>query len=287
MDVRYLGGNPWHTVDDPLVDQRETPIAIEKAIPELLWTALTCSDGIFDRASKRHPSPRSGQDVRPMRAWEPGAQAVQIRLSRAAVMLIGFSGIRREEAARVTRDRCHPVPETVGQTEPLWEIAVLGKRRKWRTVFVPERVIDALRAHWHDRGLDFDSPMISKQALLAPVVIAAHAKAEERHIGRDLAGAPYLVGCNFTPDGIYRVIVSSLARLANDAELELAEGERQLLRKAPHALRHTFASGMVAKGVPVDVLQRLLGHMSIQTTTIYVRAERTRSIQELARIYGA
>jgi len=154
-------------------------------------------------------------------------------------------------------------------------------------VFVPERVIDALRAHWHDRGLDFDSPMISKQALLAPVVIAAHAKAEERHIGRDLAGAPYLVGCNFTPDGIYRVIVSSLARLANDAELELAEGERQLLRKAPHALRHTFASGMVAKGVPVDVLQRLLGHMSIQTTTIYVRAERTRSIQELARIYGA
>lgn len=287
VNVRYLGGNPWHTVDDPLVDQRETPMAIEKAIPEIMWTALTRPDGIFDRACVRHPSPRSGHDASPMRAWEPGAQAVQIRLARAAVMLIGFSGMRREEAGRVTRDRCHPVPETAGQAEPLWEIAVLGKRRKWRTVFVPERVINALRAHWHDRGLDFDSPMVSTQALLAPVVIAAHAKAEERHIGYDLAGAPHLTGSNFTPDGIYRVVVSSLARVANDPELDLTEGERQLLRKAPHALRHTFASGMAAKGVPVDVLQGLLGHLSIQTTTIYVRAERTRSIQELARIYGA
>ncbi|WXK34532.1 hypothetical protein IHE32_12890 (plasmid) [Mycetohabitans rhizoxinica] len=42
---------------------------------------------------------------------------------------------------------------------------------------------------------------------------------------------------------------------------------------------------MVAKGVLVDVVQRLLSHISIQTSIIYVRAKRTRSIQELTRLY--
>ncbi|MEX3917830.1 phage integrase family protein [Paraburkholderia sp. BR10872] len=286
VNVRYLGGNPWHTVDDPPVDQRETPMAIEKAIPDALWTALTCPDGIFERVCARLPSPRSGSDTRPMRPWEAGTLAVQLRVARAAVMLIGFSGMRREEAARVTRDRCRPVPETADQTEPLWEIAVLGKRRKWRTVFVPARVIAALRAHWHDRGLDFDAPEGAHHALLSPVVVAAQTDAEARQIERDLIGDPSLTGIGFAPDNLYRVVVTALARIAGDATLDLGEAERTLLRTAPHALRHTFASGLAAKGVPVDVLQRLLGHLSIQTTTIYVRAERTRSIQELARIYG-
>jgi hypothetical protein len=51
------------------------------------------------------------------------------------------------EAAGATRDRLRPVRERAGDSEPLWELAVLGKRKKWRTVFLPHAVVQALRMH--------------------------------------------------------------------------------------------------------------------------------------------
>jgi site-specific recombinase XerD len=37
--------------------------------------------------------------------------------------------------------------------------------------------------------------------------------------------------------------------------------------------------------VPLDVLQKVLGHASLQTTTIYVQAEKKRSIDELGEFF--
>lgn len=37
----------------------------------------------------------------------------------------------------------------------------------------------------------------------------------------------------------------------------------------PHQLRHTFATRLVNRGVPINVIQKLLGHKQISTTTIY------------------
>ncbi|WP_250520369.1 MULTISPECIES: site-specific integrase [unclassified Caballeronia] len=53
-----------------------------------------------------------------------------------------------------------------------------------------------------------------------------------------------------------------------------------------HAFRHTFATHSVADEVPVDVVQKVLGHASLQTTTIYVQAERQRVVEEVARYYA-
>src|SRR3972149_5559818 len=38
-----------------------------------------------------------------------------------------------------------------------------------------------------------------------------------------------------------------------------------------HQLRHTFACRMIAAGVPVTSVQKLLGHTSIRTTQLYVQ----------------
>lgn len=40
----------------------------------------------------------------------------------------------------------------------------------------------------------------------------------------------------------------------------------------PHTLRHSFATGLVLQGVPAPVVQRLLGHASLGTTSRYTRA---------------
>jgi site-specific recombinase XerD len=38
--------------------------------------------------------------------------------------------------------------------------------------------------------------------------------------------------------------------------------------------------------VPIDVLQKILGHRSLQTTTIYVQAEKQRVQREAGRLYA-
>jgi len=275
--VRYLGGNPWLTVSDPLVDQKELEMAIDKALPQQLWQALTDEDGILDRVCARYTEPPLG---RPLLPREPAAAGAQVRLARAAILLMGFTGLRREEAAFATRNRLKPVRETVGKNAPLWELAVRGKRNKWRTVFFSERVVDALRAHWADRGHDFDYAM-HELALLSPVVVPATKAARDKHL--DPAGL--LSGNGFGPNSLYDVLTATLARIAADEALPLDDAERTLLREvAPHALRHTWATDAVARDMPLDVVQRLLGHASLGTTTIYTRAERARSIEEVGKL---
>jgi integrase len=44
------------------------------------------------------------------------------------------------------------------------------------------------------------------------------------------------------------------------------------IRATPRGLRHAFGVGALGAGVPLNIVQRLLGHSSIKTTTIYTEA---------------
>jgi len=59
----------------------------------------------------------------------------------------------------------------------------------------------------------------------------------------------------------------------NDLQRDITEVfERAGLPYGLHALRHTFASRLVAEGVPITYVKELMGHASIQTTMVYLHA---------------
>ena len=151
--------------------------------------------------------------------------------------------------------------------------------------------IDALRAHWQDRGLDFDGGDVRGGpgfALIAPLVIPRTSRAREKfeHVAdagdsRAVKGAP-----GYSVRG-----ARGLVQWAIDQLLEkmpgLSEPERRRLAGvSPHAFRHTFGTQSVATDVPLDVVQQLLGHASLQTTSIDVTAEEKRRRAEIAKYHA-
>jgi site-specific recombinase XerD len=274
VNVRYLGGNPWMTIADPRVASAIHPIQIDKALPGALWNKLIGGGGLIDKLCAT-PDEILSKRYRLRGATANLSMSAQFRLVRAALLLIGDTGIRREEAAYATRDKLKPLAET----PDLWELDVLGKRNKWRTVFPSKRVIDALRAHWVDRGSDF-SYGLEEVPLLSPLMAPKTQTAQTKHLNSQ----QQMQAQGFSVDGLYQIIKTALKRIAADYSFELDDGERALLQQAiPHAFRHTFGTQAVANEVPLDVVQKVLGHTSLQTTTIYVQAEKKRSITELGK----
>lgn len=54
-------------------------------------------------------------------------------------------------------------------------------------------------------------------------------------------------------------------------------GERAGLKRrlSPHCLRHSLATHLLAGGVPIEIVQAILGHSDLKTTQIYAKTQRT------------
>ncbi|SAL80957.1 integrase [Caballeronia terrestris] len=275
VDVRYLAGNPWIAVNDPPVIQRVSAMKIERALPADLWRRL-----------------RNELDVRCAEEGDSRSTA-QWRSMRATILLMGDSGLRREEAASARRENLKAsVYGTLAR--PVWELTIVGKGQRERTVPVSAAALAALRAHWADRGRDFDSTSIASAGassiaprgpLLGPVIIPWTDASRRRH--RTQRGdALEVEEAGYTADGLNRLIGRMLKVLVETMD-GLSLDERARLGQAnAHAFRHTFGTQSVADEVPVDVVQKVLGHASLATTTIYVQAEKQRVLEEVAGYYA-
>lgn len=257
VKVRYLAGNPWAAVKDPIVVQQAEEMQIDRALNKDTWR--TVLDVLKERGAAE--------------------ENVQDRVALAAILLMGDSGLRRAEAAGARRHNIRPSRHASG----VWMLSVLGKRSTIRKVPVSPETLDALRAHWRDRGLDFDS-QADDLPLLAPIVVPGTETAQARHAGE--------AGHGYHPESLYRLVAGALSRVRDhaaarwfeDQPLLTAEEIIQLQQTSPHAFRHTFGTLAVEDEMPVVVVQEILGHKSASTTSIYVKAKEKR-IAEAAEDY--
>lgn len=261
----------------------------------------------------------------------PGAEedARQWRAARAAILLMGDSGLRRAEATLARREDLHPAEEreaarqsnaassgggssggasSAQKTSPssapdptrptrasgvsgtVWTLSVIGKRRKQRTVPVSRATVAALRAHWRDRGRHFDDPA-ARGPLIAPLWIPGTRTALARHdaFSDEADESDERDDVPYTVDALGRLVRRAVQRLSAEmaalAEFS-TEDLVQLANTSAHAFRHTFGTRAVAREMPTDVVQAILGHASLQTTSIYVRAERRRMLEAAVRYYA-
>ena len=273
--VRYLRGNPWIAVSDPPVAAELAPMQIDKALSPELWELLVSN---LDKLCSE-PDEALWERYKLRGAASHISIATQFRLARAALLLMGDAGLRREEVAGAQRSNLRPSPDS----NSVWELNVLGKRKKWRTVFPTVRCVEAIRAHWDDRGEEFDFGMATIP-LLSPVAQLQTGLFQSKH---GVVQVGQTSGKGFSPDGIYQLVKTALLRIANDEQLEFSPAEREILKdRACHAFRHTFGVTAVEGEVPLDVLQGVFGHASIQTTTIYIQAPKKRAARELGKFFG-
>ena len=127
-------------------------------------------------------------------------------------------------------------------------LRVLGKGRKQRQVPFGRKAHEALEAYWPAR-----------EAILAR---ARKGKAEQAVFLNPMGG-------RLTARSV-RTLVKKYARLTN-VNWDLH----------PHALRHAFATHLLADGADLRAIQELLGHVSLSTTQRYTQA----SIRQLMEVY--
>lgn len=113
------------------------------------------------------------------------------------------------------------------------EIAVLGKGKKLRVVFLSEKALTFIDQYLKNRGFE-----AADQAKDIPLFISSK-------------------NTRFSVRSIER-IVAKYAALAGLSK-----------RVSPHTLRHSFATDLLIAGADVRSVQSLLGHSSITTTQVY------------------
>jgi site-specific recombinase XerD len=186
-----------------------------------------------------------GEATYRLRFLLPFAQATGLRLSELV-------------DANVGRLYTMPLKDGLGVR---WMLKVLGKGGKWRAVPMPNRVMDRLRAYFSYRGLDPDplanppeTPLIARLGSQEPM----------------------------TGSALYKTLRGVFHQAAVRLEAEGKDQEAKAFRRATvHWLRHTCGAHLASSGLPINLVQKLLGHASLATTSIYTESDDERLWTEI------
>lgn len=125
--------------------------------------------------------------------------------------------------------------------------------------------IDPRRRDLHVRGKNGRGEVTHSSPIPSSVwtLMERHLRSEGR--GRGPLLRSLTTGGALRPDSVGDIV----ADLIDQAGLKLYPGDG----RTPHALRHTFATGLVDDGADLRLAQHALGHRTIRSTELYVRRE--------------
>lgn len=178
------------------------------------------------------------------------ADAESIRL-QALIEILYATGLRVSELVSLPISAAH---STISAEEPV--LIVSGKGNRERMVPIGETALRALTAYLQVRQGFLPKSAMGQSGEMLQSQFLFPSRGREGHLTRQRFG-------------------QMLKELAKEAGLDPA-------KVSPHALRHAFASHLLARGADLRAVQQMLGHADISTTQIYthVLAERLRDVVE-------
>ena len=253
-------------------------------------------------------------DLRAWLAWRAGAGVTAASRARgvsALRSLFGWldrSGVLHNPAvdALALPRRPQPLPRAIAPADALAvvaaaaDLATAGDTPHW--VGLRDRALVALL---YGAGLRLGEALALDEAAWpeatadgAPALLRVRGKgAKERLVpllpAVSRAVADYRAACPFVGAPVAGDTGAPLFRGQRGGRLNPAVAERQMRRVAdalqlpegttPHALRHSFATHLLAGGGDLRTIQELLGHASLSTTQRYTRVD----ARQLAAVHAA
>lgn len=182
---------------------------------------------------------------------------VGARDSALLAALIGCA-LRRAELVAMRWENLRTITSG-GTSRTILEIE-LGKGGKFRTVPVPEWVMDRMKAYWTVRAALYDQN--------------AALKSDHGAIGGGLEDLWVRVGVNGSPQGSkFGTCNLPGSRLTVDGVWHVVKHYAELLgvpQLAPHDLRRTGARLMREGGADLEQIRLVLGHATVETTVKYL-----------------
>lgn len=264
----------WRPFDGPLsAASVRQALTIVSGLFEWLVRVQYCAFNPWDAVSKgRVRQEDAPEDIELTRVFSVGqwqylmdtldglpADAHAERL-RFVLPFAHATGLRVSELVDAKTGRLYTMPlrDSLGTR---WMLKVLGKGGKWRAVPLSERVVSLLVAYLTQRGLDHD-PLANPQE--TPIIAKIDGNA------------------TVSSSGLYKAIRGLFQSAAESLRAGGRNQEAKAFDRASvHWIRHTCGSHMGSAGVPVNLVQKLLGHASLATTSIYTNSDEERLWQEI------
>lgn len=178
------------------------------------------------RQVKKLKKPLSEDDMENLRAMTKNKR------NRAIIEFLFSTGCRVSEMTNV--NRCD-VDWVNGQVD------VLGKGRKYRTVYLSARCKIALQEYINSRTDTLEALFLSDYEGMCSQI------KDTKQLSRISKGA-------------VEIMLRNLGKKAGIPNVH------------PHRFRRTAATTALKRGMPIEQVQKMLGHESIQTTTIYAQS---------------
>lgn len=241
---KYLDSNPWDGVSCNY--SPEAKIRADHSLTMEQWHTVIAASNEMDRGEKYS------------------------RLYLALVFAYGL-GLRLSE---ITNARMALHKETPGKPNPGikraqdgngWDIEVLGKRNKLRTVPIPNAVMTALANYGEVIGLgrDVSSWPEGQRIFLTLGDGSWRVKKKDSYERQPMSESQ-----------IYRMFKAHFKISASKMETAMDAGH--LIQASTHWLRHTHATHALEAGAEIEEVQENLGHSSVAVTAIYTHASRKR-----------